>query len=342
MTRFFRAAGTTRRMGKLAAALVSMMFPTFALAADGGYLFVTFKGERTPMSEQVYFVVSEDGRRWDALNKAEPTLVSAIGERGVRDPFLVRGHDGKTFYLIATDLSIHLNHDWGRAVRGGSKSIVVWESTDLVNWSEPRLVKVAPDDAGCTWAPEAVYDEASGDYLVFWASTNASDNFARHRIWGARTKDFKTFAPPQVYIDKPTAVIDTDIVYDDGVYYRFTKDEKFKAITMERADKLDGPWTDVPNFSLAKLTGYEGPAAFKLKAEAGKPGTWCLLLDHYSKGEGYKPFVTSDLAGGQFKPGADFVFPFPTRHGSVLPVTADELARLRQKYGVTPTTKPAK
>ena len=52
---------------------------------------------------------------------------------------------------------------------------------------EPRLVKVAPDDAGCTWAPEAIYDEAKQEYLVFWASTTGRDEFAKHRIWGART-----------------------------------------------------------------------------------------------------------------------------------------------------------
>lgn len=327
---------------RLLSFVAASLFATAAFAADGGYLFVTFRGERTPMTEQVYFVVSEDGRRWDALNDGKPTLVSTIGERGVRDPFLVRGHDGKTFYLIATDLSIHLNKEWKRAAQAGSKSIVVWESTDLVNWSEPRLVKVSPDDAGCTWAPEAVYDEKAGDYLVFWASTNASDQFAKFRIWSSRTKDFKTFGPPSIYIEKPTAVIDTDIVFENGTYYRFTKDEKFKAITMERAEQLDGPWTDVPNFSLAKLVGYEGPAAFKLSGEAGKPGTWCLLLDHYTKNAGYKPFVSNDLGAGEFKPGDDFAFPFPTRHGSVLPVTADELARLKAKYGVTPTTRPAK
>ena len=149
------------------------------------------------MTEQIYFVVSRDGKDWTSLNGGEPVLVSQLGERGVRDPFLLRAHDGSKFFLIATDLSIHLNRDWGRAVRAGSKSIVIWESSDLVNWSEPRLVKVAPDDAGCTWAPEAIYDEATQDYLVFWASTTAGDKFAKHRIWAARTKDFKTFAQPR-------------------------------------------------------------------------------------------------------------------------------------------------
>ena len=139
--------------------LIAILTESASLAGDGGFLFVTFKGEPTPMTEQIYFVVSHDGRQWNELNNAQPVLVSALGEKGVRDPYLIRAHDGKKFYLIATDLSINLNHDWGRAQTAASKSIVIWESTDLVKWSEPRLVKVAPDDAGCTWAPEAVYDE---------------------------------------------------------------------------------------------------------------------------------------------------------------------------------------
>ena len=316
--------------------LLTMTSP--ALAADaGGYLFVTFKGEQSPMTEQVYFVVSHDGKQWQSLNGGEAVLTSKLGERGVRDPFVLRApaddRGDKKFFLIATDLSINLNRDWKRAVRAGSKSIVVWESSDLVKWSEPRLVKVAPDDAGCTWAPEAIYDQAKRDYVVFWASTTARDNFARHRIWAARTKDFATFSEPFIYIEKPTAVIDTTIVFENGRYFRFTKDEKFKAITAETSEKLDGPWSEVPNFSLAKMTGYEGPACYRLTdAEPGKPAKWCLLLDHYARGQGYKPFVTDDLAGGQFQPAPDFKFPFKLRHGSVLPVSADEMSRLEAAY----------
>src|SRR5690606_21204368 len=217
-----------------------------AFATNGGYLFATFKGEKTPLTEQIYFALSKDGRQWNALNGGEPVLVSTLGEKGVRDPYLLRAHDGKKFYLLATDLSIHLNGNWRRAQNAGSKSIVIWESTDLVKWSEPRLIRIAADDAGCTWAPEAVYDETTKDYLVFWASKNKRDDFAKQRIWAARTKDFHTFSAPFIYIDKPNHVIDTTIVRDGKNYYRFSKDEQYKAITMEVSGKLVGPWTETP------------------------------------------------------------------------------------------------
>ena len=298
-------------------------------SAPGGFLFVTFKGEQTPLSEQIYFALSRDGRNWTALNEAKPALVSKLGEKGARDPFLLRARDGKKFYLIATDLSINLNRDWTRAVRAGSRALLVWESTDLVNWSEPRLVQVAPEDAGCTWAPEAVYDEEAGDYLVFWASTTARDDFAKHRIWAAHTRDFRAFGAPFVFIEKPTTIIDATIVHDGEKYYRFIKDEKFKAITLESAERLAGPWSEVPGFSLAHLVGYEGPECYLIEPRRGDhPPVWGLILDHYAKSQGYHPFITHDLASGQFTSAEDFTFPFKFRHGSVLPLTAEEYARL--------------
>ncbi|PTX95420.1 endo-1,4-beta-xylanase [Spartobacteria bacterium LR76] len=305
-----------------------------AFAADGGFLFVTFRGESDPMAEQIYFGISHDGREWRALNGGKPVLVSDVGEKGMRDPFLLRSSDGKKFYIIATDLSINRNRNWKRAAQQGSRSIVVWESDDLVHWAGPRLVEVAPPEAGCTWAPEAIYDSASQRYLVYWASPTKSDNFAKHRIWAAWTNDFQKFSAPFIYIEKPASVIDTDIVHGtDGKYYRFTKDESAKKILMEASDAIEGTWTSVPGFSLADLDGYEGPQCYLASPASGnKPASWCLVLDRYSKGTGYQPFVTTDLASGDFTPGEGFRFPFPFRHGSILPLTEAEYRRLEAAF----------
>lgn len=309
-------------------------------AAPGGFLFVTFKGESGVQGEQIYFALSEDGRNWSALNKGEPVLESQVGEGGVRDPFLVRAQDGKTFYLIATDLSIFKTKDWKRAVQAGSRSVVIWESTDLVKWSQPRLVAVAPVDAGCTWAPEAIYDEEAGDYLLYWASTTKRDDFAKHRIWAARTKDFRTFSEPFIYIEKKTTIIDTTIVREGHTYYRFTKDEQYKAITMEKAERVSGPWSDVPDFTLAKLVGYEGPQCYEIEPSAeGRPAVWGLILDHYQARRGYQPYVTRDLSKGQFEEAQGFSFPFRFRHGHVLKISPDEFARLKSAYGESTTPK---
>ena len=49
----------------------------------------------------------------------------------------------------------------------GSHYMMIWESEDLVNWSEQRMVKVAPKTGGNTWAPEAIYDPATGGISYF-------------------------------------------------------------------------------------------------------------------------------------------------------------------------------
>ena len=312
---------------------ITLLAGSNAPADAGGYLFATFRGEATPMGEQIYFALSPDGRHWSALNRSQPVLVSTVGEKGVRDPYLLRAVDGKRFYLLATDLSINLNRDWGRAQNAGSKSLVIWDSTDLVHWSPPRLVKVAPDDAGCTWAPEAIYDEGRDEYLAFWASRTGNDHFGKQRIWAAWTKDFVKFGEPFVYIDKPWDVIDADIVRENGNYYRFTKDERLSSIVMETSTNLLGPWKAVPDFSLAGVRGYEGPECYPVKpAATGQHEGWCLILDRYGDGTGYHPFVTSDLAGGQFKPGEDFAFPFHFRHGSVLSISTAEYQKLEDAF----------
>ena len=102
------------------------------------------------------------------------------------------------------------------------------ESNDLVNWSKERLVKVARDDAGCTWAPEIVYDDITGEYVLFWASRVAQDNYAKQRIYMAKTRDFYTFTEPVLWIEKSHDVIDTTVIKHNGMYYRFSKMNQIK------------------------------------------------------------------------------------------------------------------
>ena len=98
-----------------------------------------------------------DPLHWRELNAGKPVLTSSLGEKGLRDPFVIRSPKGDKFYLIATDLRMYRNSSgtWDQVQRTGSKSIMVWESTDLVHWTDQRLAKVSPDTAGNTWAPEA-------------------------------------------------------------------------------------------------------------------------------------------------------------------------------------------
>ena len=99
------------------AALVFAGGSTCAAASSepaSAYLLVHFTGQ-SARGEQIYFSVSEDGLDWTDLNNSEPVLVSTLGDKGVRDPAIVRSPDGKKFYLLATDLRIANRKGWGAA-----------------------------------------------------------------------------------------------------------------------------------------------------------------------------------------------------------------------------------
>ena len=69
------------------------------------YLFTYFTGNQKS-EEAIRFAISLDGYTYRALNGNEPVIpsekISSTG--GVRDPHILRGADGKTFYMVVTDM----------------------------------------------------------------------------------------------------------------------------------------------------------------------------------------------------------------------------------------------
>lgn len=306
-----------------------------------GYFFTYFSGANRSDAEQIFFSLSTDGLHWTGLNKNNPVMGSKVGDKGVRDPYILRSPEGDKFYMVATDLRIANGAGWDAAQRAGSKSIVVWESNDLVNWSKERLVKVARDDAGCTWAPEVVYDDKTGEYVVFWASKVAQDNYSKHRIYIAKTRDFYTFTEPVVWIDRQQDVIDTDVIKHNGMYYRFSKDEVNKNIIIDKCDQLlNKTYETVSSTSVGSLKGVEGPAIFKFNGQ----NRWCLLLDDYSGG-GYFPMVSDNIASGVFAKlsTSQYLLPSGARHGTVMQITQAEYDAVMAKWsGEKPQTEGIK
>jgi len=141
-----------------------------------------------------------------------------------------------------------------------------------------------------------------------------------------------------MYVEKANHVIDIDITRDGNAYYRFIKDDRTKSVSMETSKKLMGPWQEMPEFKSGQGKNFEGPICYRLKAAVnGQPPEWCLLLDKVSDrigsgAFGYMPFISQDLSTGKFIPAKDFHFPYPFRHGSVLPITAAERERLKAAY----------
>lgn len=295
------------------------------------YIFAYFIGDGAGQ-EKIFFASSRDGLNWEELNDAQPVMESEIGTKGLRDPFIIRSPEGDKFYLIATDLQVAAGEGWTAAQERGSQAIMVWESDDLVNWTEQRMATISAGiEAGCTWAPEIFYDDATGEYMVFWSSKIKSLEYDKQRVYYCKTRDFYTFTEPQVWINESHSTIDTTVVRDDdGTYYRFTKNESKTYIYLEKSDSLLGEW-EMVNSNIA--SGVEGPCSFAFNEDdiEGAGAKWCLLLDAFGAG-GYYPMITDDLAGGKFtKISANL--PARPRHGTVMNITADEYKAVMAKWG---------
>ncbi|KPI07041.1 putative glycoside hydrolase xylanase [Actinobacteria bacterium OK074] len=318
-----------------------------------GYLFAYFTGEGTADGEQIRYALSRgnDPLHWRELNAGNPVLTSTIGEKGLRDPFVIRSPKGDRFYLIATDLRMYRSSSgsWDDVQRHGSKSVMIWDSTDLVHWTDQRLVQVAPDNAGNAWAPEAYWDDDLGEYVVFWASKLYADDDPDHtgsaynKMMYATTKDFRTFSAAKVWDDPGYSVIDSTVVKNGANYYRYTKDERnpssdspcSKFITAEKSTSLTSTSYDFVADCIGSGTvgQGEGPTVFKSNTE----NKWYLFIDEYG-GRGYVPFETTDLDSGRWTPSTDYQLPASPRHGTVLPVTQQQYDRLLAAYPATPAS----
>ncbi|MCQ2573986.1 MAG: glycoside hydrolase family 43 protein [Treponema sp.] len=339
-----------------------------------GYLFGHFIGEQNGSGEQIYFAVSEDGLHFKDLNGGKPVLVSDVGEKGVRDPFLYRSKEGDKFFLVATDLSIFNRGGWVKNEQGyydasttGSPYLVLWQSTDLVNWGEPKLIKVAPENAGMAWAPEMIYCDEIGEYVIFFASSimnpETKMKIKPNAIYYVTTKDFETFSETKLFIDCQNGreIIDTTVLKIGDWYYSVSKDgdnaEADGAILiMKTKNLLDyKSWQKVLDLDELGLdltgkkcttltnTSLEGPELFKFNRKDWKNPQvleYGLIADQYMAGAGYLPLVTTDIEDsknerGSWKLLADDEYSFDKlkkRHGTILNITKQELEYLKKAY----------
>lgn len=340
------------------------------------YIFAYFPYAGTK-DERIYFGIGEDGLNFKALNDGKPVLESKLGTHGLRDPFIIRSPEGDRFYLIATDLTVagidqdgthYPGQGWSENQVRGSQKIMVWESTDLVNWSEQRECKVAVDTAGCTWAPEAYWDDTIGQYVVFWSSKVSDDGNSKQRIYYATTRDFYSFSPAKVWIDSDVSVIDATVIKVGEYFYRYIKNEDGdpnkigtpgKRVYCERSKSLTSAnWELVHNNSLDVSGGQiEGPTIFKLNKDDTENAKkiaklkgfdltgddiYCLMADQ--TGVTVFPGLSDDITKGNFNVlgnkknetvGDTQIYSMPepdASHGTIMPITAEEYHNLMMKY----------
>ena len=313
------------------------------------YFLGYFKGEGLSDGEQIMFATSDGNNalNWTGLTGGTPSLVSELGDQGLRDPHIVRSPDGDTFYMIATDLNWY---DQGGYALNDTQSIEVFESNDLVNWTPQRHVKVAPDNAGNAFAPESLWVEETGEYAVFWAQSMWNDPINRTgqgngQMWYNTTRDFQTFSEPKVWQDPaPLNRIDTTAIKVGDNYYRVTKNEAGNAgsdiFSEKHTDFLD---SNINNWQLvapalgrttwASNAGYEGPVIFEANpGDTACPGQFYLWGDRYTNGGGYQAACQANIEAPTWDAktitmtNAGVTRP---RHGTVIPITLREWNSIR-------------
>jgi hypothetical protein len=309
----------------------------FDKAADAAYLFVHF----TFTEEKIHFSLSKGNSAldWRSLNHGKPVFTSTLGTTGLRDPYIVRSPGGDTFYLMATDLK------WFKGDKGPDRKryIQVWESHDLVNWSAQRDVLVAPPDVQNTYAPEAVWDDAIGAYVVFWTSKIGSNDYFTPMY--ATTRDFVTFTEAQIWQPGEWR-IDSTVNKVGDWYYRYTKSidqahANCHDIVAERSKDLRAPraqWQTVTSCTGAKagVTESEAPLAFKSNPGDIHGDYYYLWMERWIPNKTYVALRTRDVAQPQWEEvPVNFPDPLP-KHGAILPITAAEAQALAAAYPSTP------
>nr|WP_321408596.1 family 43 glycosylhydrolase [uncultured Carboxylicivirga sp.] len=294
-----------------------------------GYLFAYFVGNG-PGQEQIHYAVSEDGYNFRALNNNLPVIdskkISSSG--GVRDPHILRGEDGNTFYMVITDLYVP-DMGWN------NKAMILMKSTDLINWESTvlNIPELYPEEFGQVnrvWAPQTIYDKKKGKYMVYFSmKTNGDPDII---YYAYANSDFTGFeaAPKQLFFS-PTnnACIDGDIVEKDGKFHFFFKSEDGKpGIKLAISDKLTEGYVQQGSQRVDKEThNVEGSCVFKLN----NTEEWILMYDVYMRGT-YQFAKTSDLINFEIID-HEISMNFHPRHGTVISITKSEMERLISKWG---------
>lgn len=283
---------------------------------DTCYLFAYFNGN-APEEERLSYAVSLDGYNFTALNNKKPVWQSNLGTGCIRDPFIFKGQDDY-YYMLATDMKSSLG--WS-----SNKNLIRAKSKDLINWTDTAIIEIAgkySSTAGCdrAWAPQAIWDESRNSYMIYWAN-HSNETGSRTIMYYAYSKDLKNLDTAPSLLFAPAngdSAIDSDIIFQNGTYYMYYKNETNKRIYLAKASNASGPYKEIKQISEGSL-GVEGPNIYNL---AGT-NQWLLMSDAY--GDGYYVMQeTSDLENFTTLNRNDYSFDFTPRHGYVIPISGTQ------------------
>lgn len=291
----------------------------YTLKPDG-FVFTYFKGNG---EDGLHMAYSEDGYKWNTLKNDTSFLTPEVGkDKLMRDPCVIKGGDG-LYHMVWT-------------VSWTDKGIGYASSKDLIHWSKQEFIPVMmhEEKARNTWAPEITYDEKAKTYMIYWASTidgkfpetkSEEEKGYNHRIYYTTTKDFKKFSATKLLYEPGFNVIDASILKQDKGYVMFLKDETRnpvqKNLKVAYSKNLTGPYSAASK----AITGdywAEGPTAVKIDNK------WVVYFDKYTQ---KKYGAVRETSNGWEDISEQVSFPSGTRHGTVIQVSADEIATLKKE-----------
>ena len=284
-----------------------------------GYLFTYFTGNGAG-EEAVHFALSSNGINYKALNQDRPILSSTENSvtGGLRDPHILRAVDGKTFYMVATDMHVAKN-DWGP-----NNGMVLLKSTNLINWSSskvniPNTFK-SFSKVNRVWAPQTIYDPLKKQYMLYWSMRFDEGPDKIYYAYANETFTGLITEPKQLFF-KPDngACIDGTIVFNDGKYHLFFKTEgQGDGIQKAVSKELTKGYVWENQYLDQTDEAVEGADVFKMNDS----DDWILMYDVYRNGK-YEFCKSKDLEHFQvIKTG--ITMDFHPRHGTVIPITENE------------------
>lgn len=313
------------------------------------YLFAFFSNN-SPYGEQIRYAISDDGFNYTSLNQGRPVVASdtIALKKSIRDPYITRSQDGKTFYMVMTDM----RSDEGWQSNDG---LILMKSSDLIHWQHtaidfptrfPNLKGFDRKNLHAVWAPQIIWDEEAGKYMIYysigrhdWEYPTEDPNFNQPYFkifYSYINGEFTDITEPQLLFDFGTAAIDGDIVYNpqDKEYVLFFKDEgrsvmnkgfrTRQGVMRATSKKLTGPYTiEWRHIQKEGQFPVEGSSVFPLIGS----DEYILMYDCYAQGF-YQFCKSKDLKNFTFVQNTKTYGDFTPRHGSVMHITADERKRL--------------
>ena len=281
-----------------------------------GYLISYFSDDE----ECLKLAYTYDGLLWYEANDQKCVVSASSGTKRLRDPYIMRNKDGG-FYLLGTQ-----GYD--------NPEIYVWDSSDLVTFSNERLLKVneATNENKMSekqaWAPEGFYDRIIDKYVIYWSSPQDSGMYYNY------SNDLNDISYPSKLLDPGFVVIDGTIFKDGYDYNIVLKDEREP---MEEYSQLfvgysDSDYLGFNEFNMNYITGHQSEGPFIIY----RGYNYILYYDDYTRFK-FKALYFENFREHDFEEVLDSEIISSVgnvKHGSAIALTYPEFLRINEVYNI--------